>query len=423
MHDRGSYQSRVRPPVGIGRLVLGSFLAVILAGLFLLAPAFGRTPAASAQGIVTCPNGQIVAPGIPCPSTGQTPCPGSGIVVPAGAPCPVVCPGGQLVSTPDQCGAAGTAGGLVLCPGGAQVTAGQACPGGQYVTCQGSGVVALAGVQCPTVCPGGGLVPAGQPCPGSGTQLQNLPCPNTGVNVQVSTPCPIVCPGGQVVPANQPCPGSTVVPQIVTCPGTGVQVAYNLQSQCPVACSNGQIVAPGQTCPPGSTPVTATTLSVCQGGYSCATSSPPAPPAQALLSPNVNYPAGWNLVAGGTVATITGVTSPLYTFQPGDTGYESLAPGSLPKPGLGYWVYLTSPISAALSAQGPGSFSMLIPPRQWVMIGNPGRTTATVTGADSVLVFSTATATYTQSNQLAPGQGAWVGSAGGGTVTVTNAPS
>ena len=90
----------------IGRLVLASVLALTLGTLlFFLAPSLVHTPAASAQGIVTCPNGQIVAPGIPCPLTGQTQCPGSGIVVSPGAACPVSCPNGQFVNTTGQCSA------------------------------------------------------------------------------------------------------------------------------------------------------------------------------------------------------------------------------------------------------------------------------------------------------------------------------
>jgi hypothetical protein len=57
------------------------------------------------------------------------------------------------------------------------------------------------------------------------------------------------------------------------------------------------------------------------------------------------------------------------------------------------------------------------------MIGNPGNTVATVSGADVVLVYNPANSQYTQTTQLLPGQGGWAGSVRGGPVTITNAAS
>ena len=48
-----------------------------------------------------------------------------------------------------------------------------------------------------------------------------------------------------------------------------------------------------------------------------------------------------------------------------------------------------------------------VPAGQFVLIGNSGDTMATVSGADSVLVYNSSTGSYIESTQLAAGQGAW----------------
>jgi hypothetical protein len=57
------------------------------------------------------------------------------------------------------------------------------------------------------------------------------------------------------------------------------------------------------------------------------------------------------------------------------------------------------------------------------MIGNPGSTTATVSGADSIMTYNASSSTYQQATSLQPGQGAWAISYGGGTATITNPSS
>lgn len=59
------------------------------------------------------------------------------------------------------------------------------------------------------------------------------------------------------------------------------------------------------------------------------------------------------------------------------------------------------------------------PAGQWVMLGNPSATqTLTVRGADAVFRFDPAANGYISTDSLAPGQGAWVLSSAGGTVTI-----
>jgi len=71
----------------------------------------------------------------------------------------------------------------------------------------------------------------------------------------------------------------------------------------------------------------------------------------------------------------------------------------------------------------PATVSVQLPPGQFVLIGNPGNTNATVTGAGTVLVFNPTTSAYTAASTLAPGTGAWAESDAGGQITITNAPS
>jgi hypothetical protein len=64
-----------------------------------------------------------------------------------------------------------------------------------------------------------------------------------------------------------------------------------------------------------------------------------------------------------------------------------------------------------------------MPPGQFVLVGNPGTGTASVSGANVVLfAWSAATGTYQQTSQLAAGQGAWAISPTGGPVTITSTP-
>jgi hypothetical protein len=52
------------------------------------------------------------------------------------------------------------------------------------------------------------------------------------------------------------------------------------------------------------------------------------------------------------------------------------------------------------------------------MIGNPGNTTATVTGADVVYIYDGSQ--YRTVTSLTPGQGGWAISVAGGVATITN---
>lgn len=130
----------------------------------------------------------------------------------------------------------------------------------------------------------------------------------------------------------------------------------------------------------------------------------------------VTYPAGWNLVAIPPNTQIPGPLGPVYTWQAGDTAYETV---QNPQQGQGYWVYFNTATTATLSSGSPQTFSTRLPAGQYIMVGNPGSFPATVRGADVVYAYDPASG-YKQTTTLAPGQGAWVLSNSGGTVTISN---
>lgn len=130
---------------------------------------------------------------------------------------------------------------------------------------------------------------------------------------------------------------------------------------------------------------------------------------------------GWNLV-GGPAGTVFKGAQALFTYQAPDTAYESLPPATVFNGGIGAWAYFSSPATISLP-QAPTALPILItlPAGHFVMVGNPGCTTATVSGADEVVTFSPSTNGYTSTTTLSPGQGAWAVSVKGGTLTISNA--
>jgi PKD repeat protein len=138
--------------------------------------------------------------------------------------------------------------------------------------------------------------------------------------------------------------------------------------------------------------------------------TPPAPSTAVALQP------GWNLIAVPDGATISGPLSAMYTYQAGDSGYEAV---QNTQSGLGYWAFSATPATETLPLTGPQTVTQPLPPGQWVMLGNPGSTVATVVGADVVYVYSPDIG-YQPTTILQPGQGAWVLSLNGGVVTITS---
>jgi hypothetical protein len=221
------------------------------------------------------------------------------------------------------------------------------------------------------------------------------------------------------------------IPNYQTCYSNGYGNGYgNNYSNSYTTCSNGQIVYAPQTCsstsyqnsyPYCSPPYVSGNSSCCFNGYSGNSSyygnqsqfCPPNSPA--------TYPAGWNIVSGPSGTTLTGSTGPLYTFSAGSAAYQTLPQGTPLQTGVGYWAYFPSGGSANFGPASSSSTTVQLPPGQFVMIGNPGAGTATVSGANAVvLTYSPTSNGYTQTTQLAPGQGAWAASPTGGTLTITS---
>jgi hypothetical protein len=143
--------------------------------------------------------------------------------------------------------------------------------------------------------------------------------------------------------------------------------------------------------------------------------APPPPPFGSLYTPppspfsgqiTVTYQPGWNLIAGPNGAVPAGIAGALFTFQPGDSSYETL-PGNAPmQAGFGYWALLSAPLNVTFSGGGSPAITRTIPPGQYAMIGNPFARPATISGANVSYIY-TPGAGYQPSTTLQPGQGAW----------------
>ena len=136
--------------------------------------------------------------------------------------------------------------------------------------------------------------------------------------------------------------------------------------------------------------------------------------------PSVTYSTGWNLIGAPAGTTVTQASGVLYTYEAGDTAYESLPNTSPVVGGRGYWAYFTAPTTVTLNGTSASSAGIAAPAGQWVMVGNPSTSTSvTVRGADVVYAWNVSTGAYQATTTLSPGQGAWAIILNGGTVTVS----
>lgn len=147
--------------------------------------------------------------------------------------------------------------------------------------------------------------------------------------------------------------------------------------------------------------------------------SPTPTPTPVLGGMPISYAAGWNIVAGPSATVVTGNLGPLYTFQAGNISYQTLPNGSSLTAGQGYWAFFPDTTISSIPFVGPQLITVTLPAGQWVMVGNPGSTAATVSGADAVYAYATGPG-YQATATLQPGQGAWAISVNGGTVTIAN---
>lgn len=141
--------------------------------------------------------------------------------------------------------------------------------------------------------------------------------------------------------------------------------------------------------------------------------NPPPPPAS---GPTQTYPAGWNLIGVPAGTSIPSQGSPFYTWQAGSVAYSV---SQVPQPGLGYWVFFNNPVTVTLPFTGPQTITIVLPPGQFIMVGNPGSAAAILSGMDIAYSYDPVLG-YQQTTQLPPGAGAWVSSARGGILTITS---
>ena len=155
------------------------------------------------------------------------------------------------------------------------------------------------------------------------------------------------------------------------------------------------------------------------------------PPATATPTPTptpgcatVSVATGWNLLGGPSGAVLTGAAGALFTFQAGDSAYQTITPATTPLVAPeGYWAFFFSPTTVTLPCVSGTSITIQVPANHFIMVGDPFDRPATLSGAQVIDTFNTAANSYSTSTgtaTLAPGQGAWVFSASGGTLTITS---
>lgn len=133
----------------------------------------------------------------------------------------------------------------------------------------------------------------------------------------------------------------------------------------------------------------------------------------------VSYQAGWNLVSGPQGMVFSQAASPLYTLTASTGGAYATVPNTQGVTGgQGYWAYFTTPVTVTLSGTAAATATVTAPAGQYIQVGNPSATASvTISGADIAYTYSVAGG-YVASTTLAPGQGAWVFSNAGGTITL-----
>lgn len=224
---------------------------------------------------------------------------------------------------------------------------------------------------------------------------------------------------GKVLQAGQSCSNGVIsgtpTQTATTAIGATLAAASVARPAGSTTCPGGGFAPAGGSC--SAAPLTAS-VSAAGAGTSVGTGLALAAPG----SFSVSLPQGWSIVAGPAGTTLPGVTGTLFTWQPGDTAYESIPAGSPLKAGAGYWVNMLASGQTAIATAPSGSVTVTIPAGGQVMIGNPGNTVATVTGADAVVTYDPTSSTWSPVSQLQPGQGGWASSAAGATVTISNAP-
>jgi len=149
------------------------------------------------------------------------------------------------------------------------------------------------------------------------------------------------------------------------------------------------------------------------------------PPLTAL---RVMYPAGWNLLSGRAVLGLPCPDTaqqlcfgPVYTFQSGDSDYETVTVAAQVVLERGYWVYLDQPTTGSIARVSGAPETIQLPVAQWIMVGNPYDVPVSIDTAQGTTVayMYVPAAGYQPADVLIPGQGAWLYAKTGGVVLVS----
>lgn len=136
---------------------------------------------------------------------------------------------------------------------------------------------------------------------------------------------------------------------------------------------------------------------------------------------------GWNLVANPSGSLPVTV----YNWGDDSPGYTELPPRTPLETGSGYWAFFDQPtiVDVSKDCSGgtrrpdrpctPPSFSVVLPPDQFEMIGNPDPFAVSVDGADVIYTYDPGAHRYVQGSMLEIGQGAWAYSLTGSALTFT----
>ena len=140
-------------------------------------------------------------------------------------------------------------------------------------------------------------------------------------------------------------------------------------------------------------------------------------PLAAQTEATVRYRAGWNLIAAPSGNTLAKASGPAYALGPNSEGYQVVGPGELIG-GRAVWVFFPEDTTVTLGRTAAEYSRTLAPANEYLLLGNPSVTdTLTLTGADTAFAYDPAEG-YKAVGALAPGQGAFVLSEAGGTITL-----
>ena len=143
--------------------------------------------------------------------------------------------------------------------------------------------------------------------------------------------------------------------------------------------------------------------------------------------PYAIYTAGWNLIGGPAGTVETGALGALYNLpanNPSYPNYQTITPPTAPLSAAeGAWAYFPTQTTVALPTVAAQTVAVPLPAGHWVMVGDPTGQTVTLSGADATWLYNAANpaSPWTITTTLNPGQGAFMYSQNGGTLTITPA--